>query len=66
MQIDSSRRPLRVLHVIPSLEAGGAQMGVVELIQNLKRCTNDDVSLCVLGGGAVAPARSIRRSNAFF
>lgn len=40
---------LRVLHVIPTLELGGASRGVLEIIHELTVRGNYDVLLCVVG-----------------
>ena len=49
MHMDGPHK-LRVVHIIPCLELGGAQQGVLELIAEQQERGFVDPSLCVLSG----------------
>mgnify|MGYP002624079010 CR=1 FL=1 len=61
--IDNSARRLRVLHVLPSLNPGGMERGVVRLLQHAVATPNHgiDHAVCVLRGGDASLLAECRR-----
>ena len=51
-----NRRPIRVLHLIPSLEVGGAERSLVNLVAGLDRQEFECTVVSMTGEGALAAA----------